>query len=329
MTEVAIFKNLNAAALGVSGRQSELIELAMTYGFRGLNIDLVDLVKRTKRSTFERAARYLHSAKLKIGGFEVPLDLDSDDETFAKGLAGLAEAAELAAKVDAKFGMLMLPSATDRLPFHEFFDVLRKRVEQIAKVMGQYNVELALCFTAAVDKRQDKQFKFIQDVEGFLAFLKACPEPNVRMVLDTWEWHVGGGNLEQLAALDPSLIVSVRMADLPADVSTAQATSSDRLMPGQSGLIDSGAILKLLADRGYQGPITAFAHPKGLGGMTRDGIVAYAQDCLDKVLSEAGLPTFTRKPDQFLDGYDQAAIDAEVEAEAAQREAEQAETEEE
>jgi chitinase len=42
-----MYKNLNATVLGVSGRQSELIELAMTYGFRGLDIDIVDLVKRT------------------------------------------------------------------------------------------------------------------------------------------------------------------------------------------------------------------------------------------------------------------------------------------
>ena len=64
-----MYKNLNATVLGVSGRQSELIELAMTYGFRGLDIDIVDLVKRTQRSEFEKAARYLFSAKMLVSGF--------------------------------------------------------------------------------------------------------------------------------------------------------------------------------------------------------------------------------------------------------------------
>jgi hypothetical protein len=36
-----MYKNLNTAALGITGRQSELIELALTYGFRGLDLDMV------------------------------------------------------------------------------------------------------------------------------------------------------------------------------------------------------------------------------------------------------------------------------------------------
>jgi chitinase len=53
-----MYKNLNAEVLGVSGRQSELIELAMTYGFKGLDVDITEVVKRTARTDFERAARY-------------------------------------------------------------------------------------------------------------------------------------------------------------------------------------------------------------------------------------------------------------------------------
>ena len=35
-----MFLNLNAQSLGVSGRQSELIELALTYGFKGIDTDI-------------------------------------------------------------------------------------------------------------------------------------------------------------------------------------------------------------------------------------------------------------------------------------------------
>jgi chitinase len=38
-----MYKNLNASSFGISGRQSDLIELAMTYGFQGIDIDAVDL----------------------------------------------------------------------------------------------------------------------------------------------------------------------------------------------------------------------------------------------------------------------------------------------
>lgn len=46
-----MYKNLNAEVLGVSGRQSELIELAMTYGFIGLDVDITEVVKRTAPRT--------------------------------------------------------------------------------------------------------------------------------------------------------------------------------------------------------------------------------------------------------------------------------------
>ena len=36
-----MYKNLNVEGLGISGRQGELIELTLTYGFRGFDFDLV------------------------------------------------------------------------------------------------------------------------------------------------------------------------------------------------------------------------------------------------------------------------------------------------
>ncbi len=78
-----MYKNLNPEMLGITGRQSEIIELALTYGFRGIDIDMVDLVKRCSRSSFESSARFLVSSKLKVGGFEAPIDIDADDESYA------------------------------------------------------------------------------------------------------------------------------------------------------------------------------------------------------------------------------------------------------
>ena len=33
-----MFKNLSPSALGISGHQSEIIELALTYGFAGMDL---------------------------------------------------------------------------------------------------------------------------------------------------------------------------------------------------------------------------------------------------------------------------------------------------
>jgi sugar phosphate isomerase/epimerase len=279
-----MYKNLNATVLGVSGRQSELIELAMTYGFRGLDIDIVDLVKRTQRSEFEKAARYLLSAKMLVSGFETPIDLDSDEATFEKTLAQLPAAIEIAGKVNARAGFLRLPAATDRLPFHEYFDVLRK-----------------LYFSTAIENRENRQFKFIQDVDGFLAFFNACTNPSVGLVIDTFNWVVGGGTFEQLATIPGNRIAVLRLADTEVLPTIEDASLKMRQLAGTSGVIDNVRIVSILSKAGFDGPITAFGHASNFGGMTRDSIVAKSQDSLDNVLAGAGLPTFTRRPDMIVE----------------------------
>ena len=296
-----MYKNLNATVLGVSGRQSELIELAMTYGFRGLDIDIVDLVKRTQRSEFEKAARYLLSAKMLVSGFETPIDLDSDDETFEKNLALLPATIEIAGKVHARAGFLRLPAATDRLPFHEYFDVLRKRVDRIAEIFAANKVMLGLYFSTALENRENRQFKFIQDVDGFLAFFNACINPSVGLVIDTFNWVVGGGTFEQLASIPGNRIAVLRLADAEVLPTVADASLKMRQLAGTSGVIDNVRIVSVLSKGGFDGPITAFGHSSNFGGMTRDSIVAKSQDSLDHVLAGAGLPTFTRRPDMIIE----------------------------
>ncbi len=296
-----MFKNLNPLAIGVSGRQSELIELALTYGFKGIEIDLADLVKRSQRATFEKAARFLTSAKIKIGGFETPVDLDDDDKVYGTKLAALPEAAEIAQRVGATTGLLRIPSATDRLPYPEYFDVVRKRIDEIAQVFAKQNLHVALLFSASADSGAGKQFKFVNDVEGYLALFRACTSKNVGLALDTWSFHVGRGSFDQLSQIPADRVHSLRVADISEKVDLTKATGKNRLMPGLGGVIDNVGIVSHFAKAGYKGPITPMGHSNNSSGMTRDSLVSAAQDALDKVLQEAGVPTQTRKPEMFVE----------------------------
>ncbi len=294
-----MYKNLNATVLGVSGRQSELIELAMTYGFKGLDIDAEDLVKRVQRSDFDRATRFLTSSKMKVGGFDLEIDLDTDDAVFEKSLTSLPAAIEIAGKLQARAGFLPLPAATNRMAFPEFFEVVCKRVERVAQIFEKNNVLLGLSFSTAEEHRQDKQYKFIQDVESFLALFRACKNPSVGVIIDSFDWSVGGGTWEQLASIPGSRVASLRIADAESIPPIAQSTLDKRQMSGTSGTIDNVRFLAVLSKNGYDGPLTSFADASQFGGITRDSIVAKTQDALDHVLAGAGLPTFTRRPDMI------------------------------
>ena len=174
-----MYKNLNCDLLGISGRQSEIIEFALTYGFRGIEIDMDDLVMRCGRGSFESASRFLASSKLKIAGFDAPINLDSDDETFTTRLAQLNGVAEIAGRASANTAIVTIPHGTNRLPYPEYFDVVRKRIDQIAEIFAKADVRVALTFNAHAPDAEGKQFIFVRDVEGFSAVVRACTSETV------------------------------------------------------------------------------------------------------------------------------------------------------
>lgn len=96
-----MFRNLSTEGLGVSGHQSEFIELALSFGFKGIDLDLVDFQQQVQVNGLARARRLLDSAKLKIGTFRLPLVWDDTDEIYQQGLQPLAESLKLAADLGA------------------------------------------------------------------------------------------------------------------------------------------------------------------------------------------------------------------------------------
>lgn len=297
-----MYKNLNCDLLGISGRQSEIIELALTYGFRGIDIDMSDMVKRCQRGSFENASRFLTSSKLSVGGFEAPIDLDGDDESYMAQAALLNATAEIAHRAEAPTAFLSVPNQTDRLPYPEYFEVIRKRIGECVETFGKEDIKVALSFTAvrAADV-EAKQFKFVQDVEGFVALVNSCP--NTSVVFDSWNWFCGKGTPEHLDQIGIERVAAVRVADCVEGVAVEAATLSDCLLPGSTGVIDSAEYLRKLSEADRNLPVCAMGRLAEPGG-TRDAFVEATQDALGKLFEQAGLPSQSRKPETYTaDSY--------------------------
>jgi len=292
-----MYKNFSPSALGITGRQSELIELALTYGFRGMDIDMSEMRRRASRSTPVEAFKYLKATDLSIGSYRLDIDLDADEETFKTQLTGLHPVADLASQWKVKHGLIMVPACTDQMSYPEFFDFVRGRLVQIAEVLAPRKLRLGIGFRAGKELETSKQYPFIRNAEGLIALVKSVAADNAGYIVDSWDWLVSGSEIEQLNEIPPKKIVTVRLASVLEGVTVIEATSNDRVLPVVVGPLNHVAFVKKLKSLGYDGPIGPSASGTQYKGETREFIVSNGQEAIDEILTQAGVNVPPRPKD--------------------------------
>lgn len=279
-----MFKCLNPSILGLSGRQSELIELTLTYGFRAIELDLPEVARRVQDQGPAVARRLLDSAKLSIGGSELPLGWFSDSVGYQNELGQVEKMAAAAGAMGVKRVWTYLHPANDERPFHENFELHRVRLNDIATILGKHKIQLGVGIRAAAQLRANKAFQFIYQPDQLLLLVKSVAAENVGVVVDTWDWYVGaGGNLDAAATLAKTLVVGVRLADVPADADLSTLTEEQRLVPGESNTIDFTALSRTLTEAGVDCPVMVHAHPSRFAGLRRDAVVQKVSQVLDEL----------------------------------------------
>jgi len=285
-----MFKNLNAKALGVSGHESEIIELALTYGFRGMDIDIVEYATRVRLKGMAYARRLIDSARIRLGTFPLPMELETDEEAFQRDLEKLAQYAPVAAEMGCiRCVTTVSPSSSDR-PYHENFEFHRRRLAEVCKVLAGAGVHLGVGFRGAEELRKNKAFQFVYDFEALSLLIKMTGAPNVGLLLDVWDLYVSGGSIENLRSLSGRQIIAVQLANAPAEAPLAGMSEQCRLLPGQDGQIDLAAVLSLLSERGYDGPVTPVPSRATLDSTRRDAAVRAAGEGMARLWAAAGLP---------------------------------------
>ena len=291
-----MIKNFSARSLGINGRQSELLELALTYAFEGFDIDMQDLYRRSGRTDIADATKYLTSAArayeqkgkpLDWGSFQLELDMDADEDSFNAAITGLPPLAELAHDIGLSRATIKVPPATDRLPYHEYFEAQKARIDAINEILAPQEIRLGLSFDAGKNTVGDKQFEFIRNVEGFTALINACHD-NTGYVINTWDWIVGDGAMDQLSEIAADKIVSVIISSVPDDVDASKAETGDRVLPAAEGGLDHVKLVTHLGSIGYEGPVSPGASALRYKGQTREAIVKEAQEAIDGIYTAAG-----------------------------------------
>ncbi len=280
-----MYKILNNQGLGVAGKQNELIELALTHKFGGVEVDITDLVGRHDALGKQFACQFLQSAKINMGTFCLPAKLSGTDEEFNASIAKLDTIIDLANTLNAKCCYILIEPTSDKLTFQENFEQHQSRLRQIGEKFEPHGIRVGLALQALKAKTAKGEFKFVQTAEEILTLAKTAGQANVGLCLDTWEWVVGGGTLDQIKAIDPKLITELRLGDVAAGVDLAKVTKSDRtILPGETTDSFSVAVAQALIEAGYDGAISAATALSTFASAPRDVIVAKLSKNLDKIM---------------------------------------------
>ena len=284
-----MYKNLNPASLGIAGRQSELIEMALTYGFRGFDLDAADLLKRATLQGAEEAGKYIRSAKIKIGGWSLPVQFGADDGVFQLEIERLSLVSETARKLGFSYATIELDPASDKLPYHENFERHRQRLSQVGDVLAGLGLRLGVGIKATLEARRDRVYPFIHKAEELVTLIRTVNHTHVGLVVDTWSWRLGGSGTEALGDVSGKQIVSVTIADVPPDADLAAIGGTQRLLPTAETVPQYVSLVGTLAERKYDGPVTLLPGPRQVGGMSRDHLVEKCASLLEQMWLQAGL----------------------------------------
>jgi sugar phosphate isomerase/epimerase len=285
-----MFRNLSTDALGFWAPQNEQIELAMSFGFKSIDIDIVDFAEQVETRGMEKARRLINSAKIKLGAFRLPIDLEAEDAAYRQRFDKLDGYAKLAGELDCRRALVKVAPASAARPMHENFELHRTRLTEIARALDSQKIQLGLDFDAPQHHREGKEFQFIDDFDALTKLADTVGRPNVGVVVDAWQIYVSGNNLDAVRKMAPERIVYVKIADAPSDVPREELKEEHRLAPGEGGAIDLVPFIKNLVAIRYAGPVTPVLHFGQFHGRRRDQAIRMMAEAIDALWKAAGLP---------------------------------------
>jgi sugar phosphate isomerase/epimerase len=288
-----MFRNLSTVGLPLSGRPSELIELALSFGFDAMDIDLVDFQQQAEAFGVTHARRLMVSARLKCGVFRLPVTLCAADDVFDAEMKALPKRLELAQATEATRAVATVAAASDEHSFKDFFEQYRRRLDTLGAMLDPHGISLGLAVVPEAEAREGKAHQFIHTLEGLIG-LVAVSHPRIGAVVDSWVLHVTGEPVEMIAKVPQGRLVEVRLSDAPRDTEPASLTHAQRLAPGDTGAINGAAILTQAKLAGFDGPVTPWADRSTLAGRGRERIVKTAGERLEAAWRDAGLPILPR-----------------------------------
>jgi len=285
-----MLKCVDPAALGLGSNFMQVVELALTYGFKGIELDLGSLQAQVESQGLQQATKFLKNAPFKRPIVALPMDWFVEDSQLAAATDRLHALLDSAVEVGCQAYQVTVQPYSNSLPYHQNFEFHSRRLQQLAEEMQAREIRLGVNFLAHPAQREGHPHPFISTAETLVALVKMTAAENLGVVVDTWNWHLSGGTPEMLTDLGRDRLVAVRVADFPIDSDIDSISEQERTLPRSDGTSQSGPLLTSLLEMGFKGPIVPAPDPSQLEQHSREQRVQLAAESLDAAWAAAKPP---------------------------------------
>jgi len=282
-----MLKCIDPIALGLNTNFMQVVELALTHRFKGIEIDLENIQSQVDSQGIEQATRSLKHAPYQRPIFKLPLNWFVPDNKLSTATTRLHRLLDTAVALGCQACEVTIRPFADTPQYHESFELHSRRLKQLGEELETRQVRLGVGFQAHPSARGAEPYPFISTADGLVALVKMTSNDNLGVVVDTWNWHLGGGNPELLTELGPDRLVAIRMADFPPGIQPNSATEQERVLPRSDGTGQSLPLLSAAIAAGFNGSVLPSPAPSQVEEMGREDRVRNAAESLTAAIEAA------------------------------------------
>ncbi len=279
---------LSLGRIGFKGSFQQSVELAMTYGFEGVDPDPAYFSQLTD-DELKGLLDDLKAKNLRLGVAGLPVDFRKDTQTFSEGLKNLPATAKLLGRVGVShLSTYILPFSND-LTYLQNFREHACRLRACAEVLRDNGQRLGIEYVGPRTSWRSGRHPFIHTLSETKELIVAIGTENLGVQLDTYHWYNAEETEEDLLALRSQDVVTVDLNDAPAGLPLDKLMDLSRELPAATGVIPVKSFLEALLKIGYSGPIAAEPFNATLRAMPIGQACATTAAAIKKAFSLAGI----------------------------------------
>jgi sugar phosphate isomerase/epimerase len=280
--KVKFYKNLACGHIGVQANQRQALEYALKYGFDGITPSAGEFEKKSA----DEIAAWLAEMKekgIRYGAGGLSVQYRRDDDVFNKGLGQLPKEAGMLQKLGVKRVATWLTPGHNELTYKQNFDLHKRRLLEVAKILKDYDLRLGLEFVGPKTSRTRYRYEFIYKQAQVMELAAAIGTGNVGLLMDSWHWYTSHGTVEELLGLAGKDIVHVHVNDAPSGIAVDEQIDSRRKLPATTGVIDLKGFINALVKIGYDGPVECEPFDQELRAMETGAALQETIDSLNRL----------------------------------------------